>query len=83
MCVRLHSFWKYVSDLERRETRRYLQMFYILMMRPLIAKVKRMLYSEFMGDVCFVNARCSLCEATLLPFLALTLPCMSGILPSF
>lgn len=37
---RMHSFWKYVSDLERRETRRYLQMFYILMMRPLIAKVK-------------------------------------------
>jgi sucrose synthase len=35
----MHSFWKYVSDLERRETRRYLQMFYILMMRPLIAKV--------------------------------------------
>lgn len=34
------SFWKYVSDLERRETKRYLQMFYILMMRPLIAKVQ-------------------------------------------
>ncbi|EIE18920.1 sucrose synthase [Coccomyxa subellipsoidea C-169] len=38
---RIYSFWKYVSDLERRETRRYLQMFYILMMRPLIAKVEK------------------------------------------
>ncbi|BDA49039.1 Sucrose synthase 2 [Coccomyxa sp. Obi] len=38
---RIYSFWKYVSDLERRETKRYLQMFYILMMRPLIAKVKK------------------------------------------
>ena len=33
------SFWKFVSKLDRRETRRYLQMFYTLMMRPLIAKV--------------------------------------------
>ena len=33
------SFWKFVSNLDRRETRRYLQMFYTLMMRPLIAKV--------------------------------------------
>lgn len=35
----LRSFWRHVSNLERRETRRYLQMFYCLMMRPLIAKV--------------------------------------------
>ena len=34
------SFWRHVSNLERRETRRYLQMFYCLMMRPLIAKVR-------------------------------------------
>ena len=37
------SFWKFVSKLDRRETRRYLQMFYTLMMRPLIAKVSRLL----------------------------------------
>lgn len=35
----VRSFWKFVSKLDRRETRRYLQMFYTLMMRPLIAKV--------------------------------------------
>lgn len=35
----LCRFWKYVSNLERRETRRYLQMFYVLMMRPLMEKV--------------------------------------------
>lgn len=39
ICAGLRSFWRHVSDLERRETRRYLQMFYCLMMRPLIAKV--------------------------------------------
>ena len=38
MCP-VRSFWKFVSKLDRRETRRYLQMFYTLMMRPLIAKV--------------------------------------------
>ena len=38
MCF-VRSFWKFVSKLDRRETRRYLQMFYTLMMRPLIAKV--------------------------------------------
>ena len=37
----MRSFWKFVSKLDRRETRRYLQMFYTLMMRPLIAKVTR------------------------------------------
>ncbi|CAL5226213.1 g9052 [Coccomyxa viridis] len=38
--TRVYSFWKFVSKLDRRETRRYLQMFYTLMMRPLIAKVR-------------------------------------------
>ena len=37
-CMCAHSFWKYLANLDRRETRLYLQMFYILMMRPLIAK---------------------------------------------
>ena len=32
---RIYGFWKYVSDLERAETRRYLQMFYGLQFRPL------------------------------------------------
>lgn len=33
--ARVYGFWKYVSDLERRETRRYLEMFYGLQLRPL------------------------------------------------
>ena len=32
---RVYGFWKYVSDLDRSATRRYLQMFYALQMRPL------------------------------------------------
>jgi hypothetical protein len=32
----VYSFWKYVSKLERRETRRYLEMFYILKFRDLV-----------------------------------------------
>ncbi|KAK9136835.1 hypothetical protein Sjap_007429 [Stephania japonica] len=31
----VYGFWKYVSKLERRETRRYLEMFYILKLREL------------------------------------------------
>ena len=34
------SFWKYVKKLDRREARRYLEMFYILLLRPLIAKAR-------------------------------------------
>ncbi len=33
----IYSFWKRVSDLERAETKRYLEMFYTLRMRPLVA----------------------------------------------
>jgi sucrose synthase len=33
----VYSFWKYVSKLERRETRRYLEMFYILKYRDLVS----------------------------------------------
>jgi sucrose synthase len=36
---RVYSFWKYVSNLERDETRRYLEMFYILKFRELIRRV--------------------------------------------
>lgn len=32
----VYSFWKYVSKLERRETRRYLEMFYTLKYRNLV-----------------------------------------------
>nr|XP_043610482.1 sucrose synthase 2-like [Erigeron canadensis] len=35
----VYSFWKYVSKLERRETRRYLEMFYILKLRELMKSV--------------------------------------------
>jgi len=33
--ARIYGFWKYVTNLEREETRRYLQMFYTLMYRRL------------------------------------------------
>lgn len=35
----VYSFWKYVSKLERRETRRYLEMFYILKYRDLVSDI--------------------------------------------
>ncbi|KAK2965202.1 hypothetical protein RJ640_019957 [Escallonia rubra] len=35
----VYSFWKYVSKLERREMRRYLEMFYILKFRDLVKSV--------------------------------------------
>ncbi len=37
---RVYGFWKYVSDLNRAETQRYLQMFYGLQFRPLAARVE-------------------------------------------
>ena len=36
---RIYGFWKYVTSLERQETRRYLEMFYALVMRPLYRNV--------------------------------------------
>ncbi len=36
---RIYGFWKYVSDLERAETQRYLHMFYSLQFRPLAQKL--------------------------------------------
>ena len=36
---RIYGFWRYISSLEREETRRYLEMFYGLMYRPLAARV--------------------------------------------
>ncbi|KAL7151153.1 hypothetical protein ABFS83_04G012300 [Erythranthe nasuta] len=35
----VYGFWKYVSKLERREARRYLEMFYILKFRDLVKSV--------------------------------------------
>ena len=36
---RVYGFWKFVSDLERTATKRYLEMFYALQYRPLVDKV--------------------------------------------
>jgi len=36
---RIYGFWKYVTNLERDETRRYLEMFYSLQFRPLANKL--------------------------------------------
>ncbi|KAG2697504.1 hypothetical protein I3760_07G109700 [Carya illinoinensis] len=38
----VYSFWKYASKLERRENRRYLEMFYILKFRDLAKSVPRL-----------------------------------------
>jgi hypothetical protein len=35
----VYSFWKRVSNLDRAETKRYLEMLYVLRLRPLIEKV--------------------------------------------
>lgn len=35
--ARIYGFWKYISNIEREETHRYLEMFYSLMFRPLAA----------------------------------------------
>ncbi len=37
--ARVYGFWKYVSNLERSETRRYLEMFYGLQFRTLAAQI--------------------------------------------
>ncbi|MEK7321719.1 MAG: sucrose synthase [Pseudomonadota bacterium] len=38
---RIYGFWKYVTNLERDETRRYLEMFYGLQYRPLAERLPR------------------------------------------
>jgi len=38
---RVYGFWRYVTDLERAETQRYLEMFYALQFRPLAEKLQR------------------------------------------
>jgi sucrose synthase len=36
---RVYGFWKYITNIEREETARYLDMFYGLMIRPLAAEI--------------------------------------------
>jgi sucrose synthase len=36
---RIYGFWKYISNIEREEMRRYLEMFYGLMFKPLAEKL--------------------------------------------
>lgn len=36
---RIYGFWRYISDIDREETRRYLEMFYGLMYRPLERRI--------------------------------------------
>jgi len=36
---RIYGFWKFITNIEREETRRYLEMFYALMYRPLAERV--------------------------------------------
>ncbi len=38
---RVYGFWKFVTNLERAETRRYLEMFYALQFRPLAGRLPR------------------------------------------
>ncbi len=40
MLSRVYGFWKFVTNLERAETRRYLEMFYALQFRPLARDIK-------------------------------------------
>ena len=37
---RIYGFWRYITSLDRAETRRYLEMFYALMYRPLAARIE-------------------------------------------
>jgi sucrose synthase len=39
--ARIYGFWRYVTDLERTETARYLEMFYALQFRPRVAAMKQ------------------------------------------
>ena len=38
---RVYGFWHYVTDLERDELRRYLEMFYSLQYRPLARAMEK------------------------------------------
>jgi hypothetical protein len=53
----VYGFWKYVSKLERRETRRYLEMFYILKFRELVCSVLNSVCSQYLEIICAVPPR--------------------------
>ena len=36
--ARIYSFWKYVSDLDRTDCEKYLELMYLLVLRPLLQK---------------------------------------------
>lgn len=38
---RIYGFWRYVTDLERTQTQRYLDMFYSLQLRPLVSTIEK------------------------------------------
>ena len=44
--ARIYGFWRYVSNLERMETRRYLEMFYSLQFRPLAKHLESQLSGQ-------------------------------------
>lgn len=50
MLSKVYGFWKYVSKLGRRETRRYIEMFYILKFRELVCAY--FTSSLFKGTLC-------------------------------
>lgn len=50
MLSKVYGFWKYVSKLGRRETRRYIEMFYILKFRELVCAY--FISNFFKGALC-------------------------------
>ena len=59
----VYGFWKFVSNLERRETKRYLEMFYTLKYRDLVSSHKKIASSFLSLSLIFMvsSFRPSLC----------------------
>lgn len=55
----VYGFWKYVSKLERRETRRYLEMFYILKFRDLVSLYFNKLIAVMLISSHHLSSSCS------------------------
>lgn len=49
----VYGFWKYVSNLDRRETKRYLEMFYALKYRNLVRLIVVFKFTEKKKDFFF------------------------------
>jgi sucrose synthase len=47
--AQVYDFWRFCTNLENKETKRYLEMFYILKMRSLVEKVRSSSSSSSMG----------------------------------